>query len=114
MSTLTLTLTPTIFRRLQERAERAGRPPAKVAEELLAEQLASPAGEQARLDEVIQAMYAKGDLVAMSTDLAYWADDLRRSLGDEVEFQALRSEMEETVLDPPLSQAILEMRGPQP
>jgi hypothetical protein len=67
---------------------------------------------QSHFDKVIQAMYAKGDLVAMSPDLARWADDLRRSLGTEAELQGLRREMEETVLDPPLSQVILEMRGP--
>jgi hypothetical protein len=67
--------------------------------------------EPARLDEVIQVMYVTGDLVAMSTDLVHWTENLRRSLGDKVELQRLRHEMEDTVLDPPLSQVILDMRG---
>jgi hypothetical protein len=113
MHTLTLTLSPKVFQRLQEQAKRAGQSPEAVARDLLMAQLTLPADEPARLDEAIQAMYATGDLVAMSPDLVRWTDDLRCSLGDEAELQGLRSEMEDTVLDPPLSQVILEMRGPK-
>lgn len=82
-------------------------------DDIVGEKRTTAGDEPARLDKVIQAMYATGDLVAMSPDLVRWTDDLRRSLGDEAELQELRSEMEDTVLDPPLSQVILEMRGPK-
>jgi plasmid stability protein len=113
MNTVTLTLPPQIFQRLQERAKRIGQSPEAVARDLLVERLMPPADEPARLDEVIQTMYAEGDLVAMNPNLVRWADDLRHSLGTEAELQELRREMEETVLDPPLSKVILEMRGPK-
>ena len=113
MNTLSLTLPPQAFQRLQERAKRVGQSPEAVAQDLLMTQLTPPTDEPAQLDQVIQAMYAKGDLVAMSPGLARWTDDLCRSLGTEAELQGLRREMEETVLTPPLSQVILEMRGPK-
>jgi len=84
-----------------------------VAKDLLITQLTPLDDEPTRLNEVIQAMYTKDGMVTISPDLAHWTDDLWRSLGTEAELQGLRREMEETVLDPPLSQVILEMRGPK-
>jgi plasmid stability protein len=113
MNDLSLTLPPHVYRRLQERAKRAGQSPEAMAKDLLVAQLTPLADEQGRLDEAIQSMYAKGDLVAISSDLVRWADDVRRSLGTEEEIRRLQREMEETILDPPLSQVILDMRGPK-
>lgn len=110
----TLTLSPQIYQRLQKQAERAGRPPESVAEELLAAQLALLTDEQSQLDDVIQTLYAKGELVAMSPGLARWTEDLRRSLGTDAELQELQHEREDLALNPPLSQVILDMRGPKP
>ena len=105
MSTLTLTLTPTIFRRLQERAERAGRPPAKVAEDLLAEQLTSPAEGETEREQVARVLRRAGLLSELGPELPPPIDPTVRP--EEVVTALARAGGK------PLSQIVLEQRGPR-
>ena len=105
MSTLTVTLTPTIFRRLQERAERAGCPPARVAEELLAEQLASPAEKEREREQVARVLRRAGLLSELGPELRAQIDPTVRH--EEVVAALARAGGK------PLSQIVLEQRGPR-
>ena len=111
MTTLMLHLPGHIMRRLEEEAQRTGRQPAEVAETILADHLAPDA--EAERDKAIRVLREAGMLSALSDEMIAFAEELRRGLGSEEEMESIRQGLCSRQLDPPLSQTILEQRGPK-
>jgi hypothetical protein len=115
MNTITLHLPPHIIHRLEEEAQRTGRQAVEVAETILAGQLApAPTDERER---AIRALKDAGMLSELSDEMVGLAEKLRReanasSLTDE----ELQADVERSLLQvggKPLSEIILEQRGPK-
>jgi hypothetical protein len=102
MTTLRLELPPEVYQRLRAEAERRGKPAATVARDLLVERLA-PLSEREREREVLR---AAGLLAEPSEEMKKLAAE-----------STLTLEEARAILDraggKPLSEFILEMRGPK-
>jgi hypothetical protein len=106
MTTLTLELSPEAYQRLHEAATRLGKPPQVVAQEWLIERLSvpMPAPDSAR-ENVRRALRASGLLAEPILHLPRHIDRLVRL--EDVEASLAR------VGGKPLSEIILEQRGPK-
>jgi len=107
MTQLTLDLSPELYRRLRSKAERLGRPAQDVAQELLAEQLAQlePTSTIER-ERVAAALIAAGLLTGLGPE------EKRRADRTSVTLEDVRASLDKTG-GKPLSEVILEMRGPK-
>lgn len=113
MTALTIELSPELYARLRAEAERQGEPPEGVARRWLAERLVPPAAlpdEETRppsdRERVRAALRAAGLLVEPTPEQLAWAETVDVTLEEVIE--ALdRSEGK------PLSEIILEQRGPK-
>jgi hypothetical protein len=108
MATLTLALAPDLYGRLRQEAERIGKPLDKTAQELLAQQLAdlpTPV-EKSERERVREALQAAGLLAELGPE------EKKRASQATMTLEEIRA-----VLDraggPPLSEMVLEMRGPK-
>ncbi len=115
MAAITLHLPAHIVQRLEEEAQRTGRQPSEVAETILVEHLASEA--ETERDKAIRVLREAGMLSALSDDMIAFAEKLRQeanasSLTDE-ELQAEIEADLKKVGGQPLSEIILEQRGPK-
>lgn len=107
MNTLMLELTPDLYSRLRQEAERIGKPLEKTAQELLAQRLESaPPGEKSERERVREALQAAGLLTELGPEMKKRAQHATMTL-EEVRAALDQSEGE------PLSELILEMRGPK-
>lgn len=105
MTTLTLELSPKVYRRLREQADRLGKTPQLIAEELLAERLTpQPLASGNSREKVRDILRAAGLLSELSPALRARADATVR-LAD-VEASLRRRD------GAPLSEIVLEQRGP--
>jgi ParB-like chromosome segregation protein Spo0J len=108
MTDLLLELAPDLYGRLQQEAERMGKPLDKTAQELLAQRLAdlpSPV-QKSEKERVREALRAGGLLTELGPEMKKRARQATMSL-DEVRAALDRAGGE------PLSETILEMRGPK-
>ncbi|NJO84065.1 MAG: hypothetical protein HC828_15605 [Blastochloris sp.] len=103
MTTMTLDLPAELYQRLQEEAIRAGRPVDHLVTTWLQERLALPKGERERTIEVLR---AAGMLAEPSTEMKARAAQATMSLA-EVQAALDRAGGK------PLSELIIEQRGPQ-
>jgi len=108
MTIVTVELTSDLYSRLQREAERLGQPPEKMAQEILMERLevlpaATAKSERERVREALQ---AAGMLAELSPQEKQLAAQSTMSL-EEVRRVLDRSEGK------PLSEIVLEMRGPK-
>ncbi|MFO7679004.1 MAG: hypothetical protein R6X34_03055 [Chloroflexota bacterium] len=107
MNTLMLELTPDLYSRLRQEAERIGKPLEKTAQELLAQRLESaPIVEKSERERVREALQAAGLLTELGPEMKKRAQQATMTL-EEVRAALDKSEGE------PLSELILEMRGPK-
>lgn len=109
MTTLTLELPPDLYERLRAEAERQGKPAADVAQEWLAERLPAPAPAQAPAgdrEQVRAILRAAGLLVELGPEMKMRAERSTATL-EEVRAALDRAGGR------PLSEIILEMRGPK-
>lgn len=114
MSTLTVELSPELLERLQAEANRRQEPPERTAVTLLEERLAPPAEpEESEREKVRRVLREAGLLSELSPTLRAHAEKLAGQLGSEEEMENRRRELQSRQLDPPLSQDILDMRGPK-
>ena len=106
MTMLTLDLSPDLYERLSAEAERLGKPVATVAQEWLAERLPPPSTPLTDRDRATEALRAAGLLVEPTPEEIAWA-----------EAQTVTLEEVSAALDraggKPLSEIVLEMRGPK-
>jgi predicted transcriptional regulator len=108
MTTVTVELTSDLYSRLQREAERLGQPPEKMAQEILMERLEvlpAPTAKSER-ERVREALQAAGMLAELSPQEKQLAAQSTMSL-EEVRRVLDRSEGK------PLSEIVLEMRGPK-
>jgi len=103
---LVLELSPQVYRRLKQEADRLGKPPQTVAEEWLAERLSAPGGAPDReREQASQALRAAGLLTGLGAGL--------RSLADpNVPLEDIEAALARAG-GKPLSEIILEQRGPK-
>jgi hypothetical protein len=112
MTALTVELSPEVYDRLRAEAERQGKPPEGVVQELIAERLAlpdaSPAAPQStpEREQVCAALRAAGLLVEPSPAMLARASRATMTL-EEVSAALTRAGGK------PLSEIILEQRGPK-
>ena len=105
MTALTVELPPELYDRLRAEAERQGKPPEGIAREWLTERLAPPSPTYDR-ERSIAAVRAAGLLVEPTPEQLAWAKTVDVTL-EEVIDALDRSEGK------PLSEIILEQRGPK-
>jgi hypothetical protein len=108
MATLTLELAPDLYGRLRQEAERIGKPLDKTAQELLAQQLAdlpTPV-EKSERERVREALRASGLLTELGPEMKKRARQATMSL------EEIRAALDRAG-GQPLSELILEMRGPK-
>jgi hypothetical protein len=105
MTALTVELPPELYARLRAEAERQGKPPEGIAREWLTERLEPPSPISDR-ERSIAAMRAAGLLVEPTPEQLAWAKTVDVTL-EEVSDALDRSEGK------PLSEIILEQRGPK-
>lgn len=114
MTTLTLELAPEVYDRLRAEADRVGRPAEVVVQEWLAERLAAPPAAtvaptstpMSDRERVAAVLRAAGLLVEPSPEERAWAKEQTVTL-EEVSAALDRAGGK------PLSEIILEMRGPK-
>lgn len=104
MTSLILELTPELYARLNAEAERQGKSTGSVAEEVLAERL--PPIAQTTRDRTTEVLRAAGLLATPSTEMLQLTAESTMTL-EEV------SAALDRVGGKPLSELILEMRGPK-
>lgn len=106
MTTLILELSPKVYRRLREQADRLGKTPQSIAEEMLAEQLASqPATSDNSREKVRAALRTVGLLSEVSPAL-------RARANSTVHLADVESSLRRAS-GASLSDIILEQRGPR-
>jgi len=106
MTTLTLELTPEVYRRLHEEADRLGKPPHVVVQEWLTERLSAPLpGSDSEREKVRQALRTAGLLVEQYPRLRRYVD--QKVCLEDVAASLAR------VGGKPLSEIVLEQRGPK-
>ena len=105
MTAMTLELSPELYARLRAEAERQGKPPEGVAEAWLAERLATPTAPYDR-ERSIAAVRAAGLLVEPTPEELAWAETV------DVTLEEVSAALERTG-GRPLSEIILEQRGPK-
>jgi hypothetical protein len=106
MATLIMELPPEVYRRLHEEADRLGKPPQIVAQELLVEQLSTRAAASGDdRGRVRQALEAARLLTELSPNLSELADPSVRL--EDIQAALGRSG------DRMLSEIVLEQRGPR-
>ena len=105
MTTLTLDLPAELYERLRTEAERLGKPVATVAQEWLAERLPAPAPTSDR-ERVRAVLRAAGLLAEPSPEMLRLAEQATMTL------EEVRAALDRAG-GPPLSELILEMRGPK-
>lgn len=106
MTTLTLELSPELYDRLDEEAERLGKLPQVLAQEWLVERLASPAPSPiSEREKAREALRAAGLLTELGPNLSRMADPTV-SLEDVVAAMVRAG-------GKPLSEIVLEQRGPK-
>lgn len=114
MGTLTLELSPELLERLQAEAEQRQEPVERTAAALLEERLVpAPEPEESEREKVRRVLREAGLLSELSPTLRTLSEDLARQLGSEEEMERRRRELRSRQLVPPLSQDILDMRGPK-
>lgn len=106
MTSVTVELTPDIYDRLQAEAERQGQPVAAIIEAWVVEHLQTPVAPTER-ERVRAVMAAAGLLTDLSPDLQRLAAQSTATLED-VQAAFARAG------GPPLSDTVLEQRGPKP
>lgn len=105
MTTLTLELSPKVYRRLREQADRLGKTPQVMAEELLDEQLAPPPSAGSTREQVRAALRAGGLLSEVSSAP-------RTRAGSPVRLADIEASLRRAD-GAPLSEIVLEQRGPR-
>lgn len=105
MTALTLELSPELYDRLRAEAERQGKPPERVAREWLTERLAPLSAADER-ERSVAAVRAAGLLVEPTPEQLAWAETVDVTL-EEVSAALDRAGGR------PLSEIVLEMRGPK-
>ena len=108
MTTLTLELAPDLYERLRQEAERKGESVKNAAQELLAERLSalpSPA-QMSERERVREALRAAGLLTELGPEMKKRAQQATMTL------EEVRAALDRAG-GPPLSELILEMRGPK-
>ncbi len=107
MTLLTLELTSDQYKRLRRRADRLGKTPQQLAKDLLARELAEHSGQSAPEQiQVTEALRAAGLL----TELA--PEEKRRAEATTVTLPEVRAALDRAA-GKPLSELIIEMRGPK-
>jgi len=107
MTTITVDLPPDIYRKLQEQAQRSGKPPELVAREWLAERLAAPQAPLSERERAREALRAAGLLVEFSEEEQARAKAAVTMTLEEIQAAFARAGGK------PLSEIILEQRGPK-
>ncbi|HEX5504260.1 MAG TPA: hypothetical protein VFW96_16665 [Thermomicrobiales bacterium] len=109
MATLTLELPPDLYERLRAEAERQGKPAADVAQEWLAERLPAPppAPAPAGDREQVRAILRAAGLLVEPTP-----EERARAAAVTVTLEEVRAALDRAG-GRPLSEIILEMRGPK-
>jgi hypothetical protein len=106
MTSLTLELAPAVYQRLNEEADRLGKPAQVVAQELLTERLATltvaPDDEQERVHRVLQE-------AGLLTELG---PELRKLADPTIPLEEVRAALDR-VEGKSLSEIVLEQRGPK-
>ena len=105
MTTITLDLPTDLYDRLREEADRAGKPPAVVAREWLAERLPAPVAISDR-DKAREALRAAGLLVEFPPDV------IARARAVTVTLEEVSAALERAG-GRPLSEIVIEQRGPK-
>ena|SRR5258706_8821148 len=105
MTIMTLELPPDVYRRLRQEAGRLGKPVEALAEEWLIERLppTAPVGERARAREVLRA-------AGLLTELG--PEGKQRAARSTATLEEVRAALDRAG-GQPLSELILEMRGPK-
>lgn len=106
MTRVTVELRPDIYDRLQAEAERQGQPVAALVEAWVVEHLQAPVAPDER-ERIRAVMAASGLLTNLSPDLQHLAAQSTATLED-VQAAFARAG------GPPLSETVLEQRGPKP
>ena len=104
MTTLSLELSPELYRRLRAEADRLGRPVADVAKQLLTERLTSPpSAAPTDREKARETLRAAGLLAELSPGLRAWANSTVRLEDVEASFARVGGQ--------PLSEIVIEQRG---
>lgn len=107
MTLLTLELTTDVYKRLRRRADRLGKTPQQLAEDLLARELVEPSIEDNQEQmQVTTALQSAGLLTALT------ADEKQRAAAVTATLSEVRAALDRTT-GKPLSEVIIEMRGPK-
>lgn len=107
MTLLTLELTSDLYKRLRRRAHRLGKTPQQLAEDLLTRELVeSPVEDNQEQVKVTAALRAMGLLTELTSD------EKRRAEAVTVTLSEVRAALDRTA-GKPLSEVIIEMRGPK-
>lgn len=107
MTTLTLELPPELYNRLRTEAERLGKSVQVLAQEMLAERLAPPVpAEMSERERVAEALRAAGLLAELSPE------EKQRAAQCTTTLEEVRAALDRAG-GKPLSELILEMRGPK-
>lgn len=105
MANLTLELSSELYERLREEAEKAGKRPEVVAREWLAERLGS-SPEKSEKERAIEKLRADGLLTELS------AEEKKRAARSAATLEEVSAALDRAG-GKPLSELILEMRGPK-
>jgi predicted transcriptional regulator len=107
MTLLTLELKSDLYKRLRHRADRLGKTPQQLAEDLLTRELveSSVEGNQEQR-QVTAALQSAGLLTVLTPDEKQQAEAVTATLNE------VRTALDRTI-GKPLSEAIIEMRGPK-
>lgn len=106
-TTITVDLPPDICRELQEQAQRSGKPPELVVREWLAERLAAPQALSSDRERAREALRAAGLLVEFTAEQQARAKAAVTMTLEEIQAAFARAGGK------PLSEIILEQRGPK-
>jgi hypothetical protein len=107
MTNLIIDLPPTMYQQLQEQARRMGKPPELVAREWLAERLSSAPAPLSERERAREALRAAGLLVEFSEE-----EKARAKAAVTMTLEEVRAALDRAG-GKPLSEIILEMRGPK-
>ncbi len=114
MDVLVLEMSPELLERLRAVAASRQEPPEKTAVSLLEECLTSPpASKESERERMRRILREAGLLRDLGQTLREHAKQLDRQLGSAEEMGSRRRALQNRRLDPPLSQDILDMRGPK-
>ena len=104
MSTIVINIPPETYRRLEQAAQKAGKDPVALTRELL--ETALQAREKTRTVTAREVLRAAGQVRPLS-------ETLRRKIIPGVTLDEVRTALTQAA-GPPLSEIILEQRGPKP